>query len=193
MGDAIREEYASRNGVEPKSGFDSDALGEFAASWRDEASHEIPETVADIASRYYRGLGKYQPEQSDLLIIDGVRSPTDFEVLNGYFDEFYLIDVDASFYTRLDRLRDRGRDSEDEFDAVDLAERDQRERNDLDYGDLIEQERPHLQLENPRGEGRLRPILSNIVKNNLPFETADDEPLLTVVGGKPIDTSEHTD
>lgn len=196
MGDAIRREFCRRTYGDERhaelesTNLDSSGLSKFAASWRDEAPEEIPEKVADIAENYFYGTGRHAPKQSDLIIIDGVRSPTDYEVLTDYFDEFYLLEVTAPFYTRLGRLNDRGREGEDEFDAVDLAERDERERTDLGYDDLIDSERRSIQLTNEGGEGLLRAQLSNIVQNNLPFGVDDAQEILSPVGSSSSD-SDH--
>lgn len=135
MGDAIRREYAkSVYDAYPEdmdgNGFaaTSSALGEFAANAREEDAAQIPDWVTDIA------------DNSDdwLFAIDGVRSPTDYDVLNDYFDYFVVVRIDVPFYDRLERLRDRDREGEGEFDAEDLAVRDTNEFENLGYRALLE-------------------------------------------------------
>lgn len=167
MGDAIRQSYKENQEGEATS----ERLGNYAASWRDEDPEGIPEKVAEMADRQFREHG------NDLIIIDGVRSTTDYEVLKDYFDDFYLIEVEAEFYTRLSRLQKRGREGEASFTAIDLAERDEREREELGFGELCEYGCPDLTIKNGTGAEKLTISLSEVVENNLPFEIADGRPL----------------
>jgi dephospho-CoA kinase len=122
MGDAIRENASDRVRGSSK------LLGEFAAEKRERDAEIIPGWVTDIAEK----------RDVDTFAIDGVRSPTDYEVLDDHFDEFYLVRVWAPFYERLRRLTDRGREGEDEFDAHDLVDRDMNEFENLGYQDLLD-------------------------------------------------------
>jgi len=169
MGDAIRENAPD--------GATSEELGNFAANTRAADAEQIPKWVVEIADKYHRGVGEYAARENDLIIIDGVRSTTDYEVLKDYFDDFYLIEVEAEFYKRLSRLQDRGREGEAQFDAVDLAERDKRERNELGFGDLIEYSCPDMNIKNGTGADQLAISLSSVVENNLPFEIQNGKPL----------------
>lgn len=167
MGDAIREQYQEQHG-EVNNSTD---LGEFAAQWRADDPEGIPEKVVEIAEHKFRQLG------NDLIIIDGVRSTTDYEVLKDYFDDFYLIEVEAEFYTRLSRLQKRGREGEAAFTAIDLAERDEREREELGFGELCEYSCPDMTVKNGTGPDKLSIRLSEVVENNLPFDIANGKPL----------------
>lgn len=74
---------------------------------------------------------------AEVVAISGVRSITDYRVLNCYFEEFVLVRVEAPFYTRLERLRERGRDDEEaDMSAHDLVDRDTHERENLGYDKL---------------------------------------------------------
>lgn len=172
MGDAIRKEYVDTFPVAEPS---SDELGAFAANWRDEDPKGIPEKVTHIVDQKFQGTRG--GSEQDLFIIDGVRSVTDYEVMTDYFDEFYLIEVKAEFYTRLSRLQERGREGEADFTAVDLAERDEREREELGFGDLCEQGCPDQTIKNGTGSDQLAIALSLVVTDNLPFEIAEAKPL----------------
>jgi dephospho-CoA kinase len=171
MGDAIRHEYKDRNwrGMMESQVPDeipSKELGDFAAEWRAEAPEEIPAKTAEMA----RVLEK------DVVIIDGVRSPTDAATLAEEFDNFYLIEVQCGFEERLRRLQDRGREGEAAFDRVDLAERDMNELDNLGYAALKEGDFKDLTITN--GEhNNLTINLSNLVENNLPFEIQNGKPL----------------
>jgi dephospho-CoA kinase len=83
----------------------------------------------------------------ELAIIDGIRTPSDVEVFTEEFDQFSLVFIHADFETRLDRLRDRGRDGEDAFVAADLEERDARE-DDWGVKELLDSQAPDLLVEN---------------------------------------------
>jgi dephospho-CoA kinase len=122
MGDAIRA-----HAPDAVRG-DSELLGTYAADTREEDAEQIPLWVTELADE----------RDADTFAIDGVRSPTDYEVLDDHFDEFYLVRVWAPFYERLRRLTSRGREGEDEFDAHDLVDRDINELENLGYQDLLD-------------------------------------------------------
>jgi len=171
MGDAIRHEYKDRNlrGMMESQVPDeipSKELGNFAAEWRAKAPEQIPAKTAEMA----RVLEK------DVVIIDGVRSPTDAETLEEKFDNFYLIEVQCPFEERLRRLQDRGREGEAFFDRVDLAERDMNELDNLGYAALQEGGYKDLTLQNGK-HANLSINLSNLVENNLPLEIKNGKPL----------------
>lgn len=180
MGDAIRQEYKERNWrgkmeSEVPDEIPSDKLGDFAAKWRDKNAEAIPEKVTEIASNLSE-LADSVEDEYERFIIDGVRSTTDYEVLSDYFDDFYLIEVTAGFETRLERLQDRGREGEEDFNRVDLAERDLNELENLGYSDLLDGDAVDITLSNGK-----RDIFTNnlarIVENNLPFDIEDGRPL----------------
>lgn len=164
MGDAIREQFQTVHG---RTHDDSEELADFASTWRENAPQEIPGVVTDLAEN----------TDDDPVIIDGVRSPTDYYVLNDHFEDFYLIDVQAPFEIRLDRVTDRGREGEDEFGRVNLAERDEHELANLGQHDLREEIGVDLVLTNNGGEERLRRRLQTLTEENLPFDVVDEEPL----------------
>jgi dephospho-CoA kinase len=172
MGDAIRHKWNTvHKDFEPSS----KELGNFAAEWREDDPEGIPETVTHIVDQKFQGTRG--GSEQDLFIIDGVRSVADYEVLNDYFDEFYLIEVEAEFYTRLSRLQERGREEETDFTAVDLAERDEREREKLGFRELCEQDHPDQTIKNGTGPDQLAITLSRVVTDKLPVELADGRPL----------------
>ena len=170
MGDAIRQEYEKwfvQGGPKDYNEVTSPELGEFAAEWRNQAPEEIPEKTVSIA----------ESKNSDLVIIDGVRSTTDVGVLKSRFSAFHLIEVTTPFYERLNRLTERGREGESSFDAVDLAERDLRELDELGFRETGAQGHIDLRINNGRKDQKLPITLSAIVENNLPYEVEDGRPL----------------
>lgn len=172
MGDAIRHKFKQRNWLGkpvdavPDS-IPSEELAEFAAEWREETPGQIPETVTDIVDDL----------DEELVIIDGVRSTMDYEVLNDYFDAFHLIEVKAKFYKRLNRLQARGRDGEEDFDGIDLAMRDDNEFSNLGFRELREAGVIDMNIKNGTGGDQLTLTLSSVVENNLPHEIKDGRPL----------------
>lgn len=173
MGDAIRKKYEEEHGEEP----DSDTLGDFAAEWRADDPQGIPKKVTEIAKRYYEGIGRFHSQQSDLIIIDGVRSPTDHGYLSQYFSDFTLVEVEADFYTRLDRLQTRGREGEQKFQPTDLANRDERELFELGFERTKQNGTIDIVMENNKNRDELVLNLSKLVENNLDHEIENGKPL----------------
>lgn len=159
MGDAIRD-------AAPDD-LSSDELGEFASGWREQDPKAIPGKVRELAD----------DTGEELVIIDGVRSPDDYEVLNEYFDNFHLIEIKTPFYERLDRLHERGREGEDGFTAIDLAERDDRELYELGLYYTRKKDYIDLEILTGKRKPKLAISLSKIVENNLPYQIEDGTPL----------------
>lgn len=153
MGDAIR-----RNAPSSVRG-SSEKLGEYAAEVRGEDPTTIPEWTYEEAQTY----------DDSLIVVEGVRSTTDYEVLADRFEEFYLIEIQAPFYTRLERLNQRGREGEDEFDAHDLVDRDDNEVENLGFGDLKASEYIDLTLNNSGTKTGFKQRLGMAFYNNLPY------------------------
>lgn len=174
MGDAIRHEYKEQNWMgkhrsEVPDEIPSEKLGDFAAQWRDDDAEAIPGKITEMVEELY--------PNEDLIIIDGVRSTTDYMVLKDYFKELHLVEIQADFYTRLERLVARARDGEEAFTAVDLAERDENERNNLGFEALKVSEYIDLEMANNSGVETLTINLSDLVENDLPYDIADGRPL----------------
>lgn len=159
MGDAIRAHA-------PPQARSSDQLGKFAAETREERAETIPEWVVGLVD-----------DDADVAIIDGVRSVTDYTVLNDYFDQLGLIEVKTNFYDRLDRIQHRGREGEESFTAIDLAERDDRELYELGLYELRGSGNINQELRNdPEGEVFTN-TLSRLVENQLPYDIENGKPL----------------
>lgn len=135
MGDAIRHEYIKQEvGEDPndpnveESLIRSEKLADFAAETREEDASQIPEWVTDLAIE----------SDERLFAIDGVRSVTDYEVLNEYFERFVLVQIRAPLSVRHERLVERGREGEDSFTLRDMAQRDRHEFEHLGFRELLE-------------------------------------------------------
>lgn len=163
MGDAIREKFMAKKNRVHNSG---EELGNFAAKWRNSDPEGIPKFVTEMAKQH----------DKELIIIDGVRSIIDFEVLNNYFEDFHLIEVKAEFYTRLQRLQKRGREGEAKFTATDLAERDEREMYELGF-DALKNDNQIIVFKNGKEKDQFAIRLSEMVETMLPFEIQNGKPL----------------
>ncbi|AGM10918.1 kinase [Halorubrum tailed phage 7] len=162
MGDAIRANLPD------EARGDSDALGDFAAVTRADRPETIPEWTAELA----------REERAEVVIIDGVRSLTDYEVLNEEFGEFYLLHVDAPFYIRLRRVKMRNREGEGAFTPVSLAERDERELYDLGFAELMAAVEPDVRLDNDAGPNVLSVRLREAIHGDeIDVEIVDDSAL----------------
>jgi len=172
MGDAIRHEYKQRNwrgkvsGKVPDS-IPSDKLGEFASEWRDKAPEQIPQKTFEIADDL----------DSELVIIDGLRSMTDYNVLRQNFNDHHLIEVKTPFYERLNRISERGREGESSFGSTQLAQRDQREMYELGFNEVKKNDVIDLEIMNSNPDSPFPILLSNIVENDRPYEIEDGRPL----------------
>lgn len=120
-GNMIRE-MARADGLEDPT---SDELGEYAKKQRGIAG---PGFFAEKAA----GMILRDEIEIDYPVwIDSVRHINGAREFKEFFDSAELIYIDAPFETRLERVRDRGRDDEAEWSAIDLMERDDRELKHL--------------------------------------------------------------
>jgi dephospho-CoA kinase len=162
MGQAIRTQFEE---VQQESSYTSEELGEFASDWRKDDPEAIPEKVLEMA----------QDMDSDVLVVDGVRSVEDHQVLDAAADFFYLIHIDARFVDRLRKIRERGREDEGQFDRVDLAKRDQRELQELGFAKVLDYGLPDKKLTHCFSGKRLRIDLSSVAEN-VPMRVKDGRP-----------------
>ena len=102
--------------------------------------------------------------ESEVVFVDGLRSPDELSVFRNNFNAVKVLYVDASISTRLERLQDRDRDGEGRFSKEDLKERDSREEdwglsNIKEYADYtIENESSLVEFHN-----NIQSILDDIV------------------------------
>lgn len=115
MGDVIRRECRDR-GLDPTNDH-----GRVAQALRDErGAGAVAERSLPLIER--------RLDDVDRVLVDGIRSGTEVEIFTEAFGEsFTLVEIDAPFETRRERLDLRDRDQGTES----LAERDQRE---LEFG-----------------------------------------------------------
>lgn len=129
MGDVIRDEVR-RRGLEPTD----ENMGKVGVELREQ---EGDDAVARRCADEIRSVAEEQDTENPVVLVDGVRGGDEVELFRDEFGEdFVLLEVEASFETRLERVRSRGRD-DDMTTAEKLRNRDERE---LGYGmgDAIE-------------------------------------------------------
>ncbi|MEM2145162.1 MAG: AAA family ATPase [Candidatus Jordarchaeaceae archaeon] len=114
MGDVVREE-AKLRGLEETP----ENLGKISRGLREEEGSQV------IASRT---LSKIEKEKSDIVLVEGIRSPDEIELFKKHYPDFTLIAIHASPETRFKRLCERER-SDDSVDIKTFQERDIREMN----------------------------------------------------------------
>ncbi|MFC7248556.1 AAA family ATPase [Halomicroarcula sp. GCM10025324] len=115
MGDVIREECRDR-GLDPATDH-----GNVAKALREENG------PAAIAERSLPIIESHR-EDSETVVVDGIRSDTEVETFRETFGEsFLLVEVDAPFEIRAERLDLRGRDASAEDGGESLEDRDERE------------------------------------------------------------------
>jgi dephospho-CoA kinase len=150
MGDVIRAECRDR-GLDPAT-----EHGRVATALREENG------PAAIAERSLP-LIEAELEDSDTVVVDGIRSAVEVEEFEAAFgEEFSLVSIEAPFETRRERLDLRGRDAGSEEGGESLEDRDARE---LDFGMGEAMERADRTVENTDTldafQDRIKTILSD--------------------------------
>jgi dephospho-CoA kinase len=133
MGDVIRAACRDR-GLDPATDH-----GQVAKALREENG---PDAIAE------RSLPVIENalEDSDTVVIDGIRSDVEVDRFEAAFGEdFTLVSIEAPYETRAERLDDRGRDADAEEGGEPLTERDERE---LAFGMGEAMEQADLVVEN---------------------------------------------
>lgn len=115
MGDVIRQEAVER-GLDPKT-----EHGRVAQQLREEGGK------AAIADHSLPGI-RDALEESDVVLVDGIRSDAEVEVFEDEFEEdFTLVEVYAPFEVRRERIETRSRDASEDEGGESLEDRDRRE------------------------------------------------------------------
>ncbi len=118
MGDVIREEAEIRNAD----------IGDTAVKLRQEYGEFV------VAERCVDKI-KNSRNNSDLYMIEGIRSPYEVEIFRENFPNFKVITVHSTPHTRFNRLRKRMR-LDDSAEKSEFLKRDKRELN-FGIGDVI--------------------------------------------------------
>jgi dephospho-CoA kinase len=152
-GDIIRE-LAVSQGLNDIS---SDQLGEFAAGMREREGHDF---VAKKAVTMFENGGL---AMSDPMFIDGIRHADEVAVLDEAFDTTTVVWVAAPGPTRLERIQEREREAEGDFEKDDLKYRDQRELHRLGLQTLLGQKLIDQRIDNAHDESNIHEQLSQLL------------------------------
>lgn len=160
MGDVIREEAQRRNAN----------VGETAVKLRKEYGEFVvaDKSVEKIEQMKMLKKGSYSEDSennSDLYMIEGIRSPFEVEIFRNNFDDFKVIAVHSTPQTRFKRLKKRMR-VDDSVLELDFEKRDNRELK-FGIGDVIATSNYMVVNEGPIGKfkGIIRSILQNEMRN----------------------------
>lgn len=115
MGDIIREEAKKRN----------EDTKTTAQKLREEHGQYI---VAELTVAKVKEL--IEQNVSDLIIIEGIRSPYEVDLFKSNFDNFIILSIFANPTLRFERLKQRKRSD----DSTDYEEFKKRDKMELDFG-----------------------------------------------------------
>lgn len=152
-GQMIRE-MASQDGLENPS---SEELADFAATVREDHGSGV------FAERTVGMILRDEIEVGYPLFVDSIRHMDAFIEFAEFFDSTQLVFLEVDRTTRLERINERGRDGEDEFDLYDLAKRDTNEIENLGLHSVRGSDRIDHTIDNSGTERDLRESLEAIV------------------------------
>jgi dephospho-CoA kinase len=152
-GDIIRQ-LAVKQGLNDLS---SDQLGEFAAGMREREGHDF------VAKKAVTMFENGELEMSDPMFIDGIRHADEVAVLDEAFDTTTVVWVAAPGPTRLERIQERKREAEGNFEKDDLKYRDQRELHRLGLQTVLGQKLIDERIDNAHDESNIHEQLSQLL------------------------------
>lgn len=145
---------AEKDGLENPT---SDQLGAYAADVR------RSEGPAFATRRLVEMLRHGVLEPDYPVFVDSIRHREEVEVARNFFDDVEVLLLHAPFSTRYERLVDRARDGEDAFTRTDLAERDERELEQLGFDTITDDVIDHKILNGSDRMEALRDTLQEII------------------------------
>ena len=128
MGDIVREEAKKRD----------ENPGVTAVKLREEKGDFVLAEISIVKINEImleKSINEDKSKYSDLIVVEGIRSPHEVDMFKENFDDFTLVSVFSSPTTRFNRLKKRKR-SDDSLKYEDFKKRDQREL-DLGVGSVI--------------------------------------------------------
>ncbi|WP_156105601.1 AAA family ATPase [Halobellus rufus] len=171
MGDVIRQACRDR-GLDP-----AEHHGEMARTLREEGG---PAAIAERSLPLIESEG----EESDVVLVDGLRSDVELERFREAFGEdFLLVSIEAPFETRAERLLERDRDGSD----VDREALRAREERELGFGMGEVMDDADVVVENTDTLEAFRERVRAILAGEL-ASLADDEHVR--VGDEPLEDPE---
>lgn len=161
-GDVVRM-AAESEGIDVS---DSEKLGEWAAAIREEEGDGAVSTR--LVGQFLRGNIEYGIPAH----IDGVRNLAGVMEWREFFTSSFLVLVQAPRDIRLERIRQRGRDGEEDFTELDLLERDTRELNDLGTATILESDQVDYTIDNDSQQlGELHAEVQHLANNFTSYRT----------------------
>lgn len=152
-GDVIRE-AVDQEGLDAT---DSEVLGEYAARGRRESGDGF------VSQKLVGMMLRDEIDVEWPLHLSGVRHVKGATELREYLSTSCLIVVDAPFEVRLQRLVERGREGEGEFNEADLLERDRRELNELGTETILSSDEVDAKIVNNGSIEQLREKVKEIL------------------------------
>jgi len=154
MGDVIRDEAQRRN----------EDPGKVAVELRQEyGEFVVAERCVDIIKNFSTDKNQKHADESQLFLIEGIRSPWEVEIFKKNFPKFTVIAVHSAPETRFLRLKKRMR-SDDSAELEETLKRDKRELK-FGIGEVIACS--DYMIVNEGGIGKLKNITRSILKNEL--------------------------
>lgn len=150
MGDVIRDEAKKRNAK----------IGETAVQLRKDYGDFV---VAERCIQKIKDLSNDSSNQSNLFIIEGIRSPFEVEMFRENFPDFKVLSVNASPETRFRRLQNRKRVD----DSLDKAEFESRDKRELKFGIGEVIARADYMVPNEGSMKRFKNIVRSILTNEM--------------------------
>ena len=123
MGDQLRSRFESQDKEELKDEFGISNTSSLLGKW---ATHQRDIHGADIVAKWAVKHIENNID-ADTVFVDGIRSNEELSYFKERFESVYVIFVESSRETRLERIRNRGREDESDFTLQDLERRDSRE------------------------------------------------------------------
>lgn len=157
MGDVIRNEAQKRNQAPGKVAVElRQEFGEFVIAER------CVETIKNFSSES-KSSNKSTSSESQLFLIEGIRSPWEVQIFKRNFPNFKVIAIHSAPHTRYMRLKKRMR-SDDSAEAKEAMKRDQRELK-FGIGEVIAS--ADFMVVNEGAKGKLKNTVRGILKNEL--------------------------
>jgi dephospho-CoA kinase len=164
IGDVVRDIVA--NGEE----YGKEPSGNEIREW---VSKKLVEDDEAVTKEVVRELDNRSLE--GITVIDGIRTQADVRVFRDYFDEFTLVFLDVPDDIRLERIRERARDSDEaEYTMEDLHARDADEEK-WGLGELVDGEEYDCAIDGygESYETRLVALLTVILNDPTSLKSAD--------------------
>lgn len=123
MGDQLRSRFEKQDKEKLKQELETSNTSSLLGKW---ATQQRNIHGSDVVAKWTAEHIENNVD-ADTVFVDGLRSNEELSRFQERFESVYVILVEASRETRLERIRNRGREGESDFTIQDLEERDGRE------------------------------------------------------------------